>query len=86
MYLARSGGSADYFDNVTYVNCTMSQVIAPAGWHTGKAPNPSKPTAAQGWKEYGTKGVSTSSRNSYGRILTVVEAEAYSSKSAVLGW
>lgn len=86
MYLARSGGSADYFDNVTYVNCTMSQVIAPAGWHTGKAPNPSKPTAAQGWKEYGTKGVSTSSRNSYGRILTVAEAEAYSSKSAVLGW
>ena len=33
MYLARSGGSTEYFDNVVFVNCTMGPVIAPAGWH-----------------------------------------------------
>lgn len=86
MYLARSGGQADCYDNVTYVNCTMSPVIAPAGWFTSPAPNPSTPTATAGWKEYGTTGVSTTSRNAYGKILTATEAEPYSSRQAVLGW
>jgi len=86
MYLARSGGDSSVYDNVTYVNCEMSTVIAPAGWHTGKTPNPSTPTAVSGWKEYGTTGVSTSSRNNYGKILTADEAAAYASKAAVLGW
>ena len=27
MYLARSGGSTDYYDNVVLVNCKMSSVI-----------------------------------------------------------
>jgi pectin methylesterase-like acyl-CoA thioesterase len=86
MYLARSGGDTSKYDNVTFVNCEMSPVIAPAGWHTGKTPTPAEPTAVSGWKEYGTTGVSTSSRNSYGRILTAAEAEPFSSKQAVLGW
>ena len=51
-----------------------------------KAPTPLEPTAVIGWKEYGTTGVSTGSRNSYGRILTAAEAEPFSSKQAVLGW
>ena len=86
MYLARSGGDTSKYDNVTFINCEMSPVIAPAGWHTGKTPTPAEPTAVSGWKEYGTTGVSTSSRNSYGRILTAAEAEPFSSKQAVLGW
>ena len=86
MYLARSGGDTSKYDNVTFVNCEMSPVIAPAGWHTGKTPTPATPTAESGWKEYGTTGVSLSSRNNYGRILTASEAEAFSSKQAVLGW
>lgn len=86
MYLARSAGQAECFDNVTYVNCTMGPVINPAGWYTSPAPNPATPTADSGWKEYGTTGVSTSSRNAYGKILTEEEAAAYSSKAAVLGW
>lgn len=86
MYLARSGGDTSKYDNVTYVNCTMSSVIAPAGWYTNPAPNPSAPTATSGWKEYGTTGVSTASRNAYGKLLTATEAEAFSSKAAVLGW
>ena len=86
MYLARSGGDTSKYDNVTFVNCEMSPVIAPAGWHTGKTPTPAEPTAVSGWKEYGTTGVSTSSRNSYGKQLTAAEAEPFSSKQAVLGW
>lgn len=86
MYLARSGGSTDYYDNVTFVNCQMSPVIAPVGWYSDPTPNPATPTATSGWKEYGTTGVSTASRNSLGRILTAEEAAAYSSKEAVLGW
>lgn len=86
MYLARSGGDTSKYDNVTYVNCEMSSVIAPAGWHTGKTPTPAVPTAVSGWKEYGTTGVSTSNRNNYGKILTADEAAAFSSKEAVLGW
>ncbi len=86
MYLARSGGSTDYYDNVTFVNCQMSSVVAPVGWYSNPAPNPATPTAVSGWKEYGTTGVSTASRNSLGRILTADEAAAYSSKEAVLGW
>lgn len=84
IYLARSSGSASYFDNVTFVNCKMSSVIAPQGWFTNPKPNPEAPTATSGWKEYGTTGVSTASRNSYGKILTAAEAEAYASKEAVL--
>ena len=86
VYLARSAGQADCFDNVTYVNCSMTEAIAPAGWYGNPAPNPSVPTATAGWKEYGTTGVATSSRNSYGKTLTAQEVEAYSSKAAVLGW
>lgn len=86
VYLARSAGQADCFDNVTYVNCSMTEAIAPAGWYSNPAPSPSAPTATAGWKEYGTTGVVISSRNSYGKTLTAQEAEAYSSKAAVLGW
>lgn len=84
VWLARSGGDTSVYDNVTYVNCSMTAAIAPAGWHTGKTPTPATPTATSGWKEYGTTGVSTASRNSYGKILTAAEAEAYASKEAVL--
>lgn len=85
MYLARSGGGSEY-DNVTYVNCTMSSVIAPVGWFSNPAPTPSAPTASAGWKEYGTTGVSMAQRNAYGKILTAEEAAAFSSRAAVLGW
>lgn len=86
MYLARSAGQADCYDNVTYVNCAMSPVIASVGWLGNPVPNPSTPTATAGWKEYGTTGVSTSSRNAYGKVLTAAEAEGFSSRQAVLGW
>ena len=86
MYLARSGGDSSVYDNVTYVNCTMGPVIRPEGWLGSPAPTPAKPTATSGWKEYGTQGVSTASRNAFGKILSADEAAAFASRQAVLGW
>ena len=89
MYLARSGGSTDYFDNVVYVNCTMDPVIAATGWFTKPAPNPSAPTATSGWREFGSvdaSGKAVTGHNAYGKVLTAAEAEPYSSRKAVLGW
>ena len=91
MYLARSGGDASLYDNVTYVNCTMSPVISATGWYTNPSPNPSSPTATSGWREYGSKDASgkaldTGSRSRMGKVLTADEAAAYSSRKAVLGY
>ncbi|MBQ9652998.1 MAG: hypothetical protein IJV32_02110 [Bacteroidales bacterium] len=89
MELARSGGSTDYYDNVVFVNCTMSPVIASAGWHTNPAPNPSAPTATSGWREYGSKtpaGTAVTGHNSYGKVLTAAEAEPYLTRQSILGW
>lgn len=90
VYLARSAGQADCYDNVTYVGCTMAPVIAPAGWYASPTPNPSVPTAVSGWKEFGSvtpAGASaTGSRNKLGLILTAYQAAAFSSREAVLGW
>ena len=89
MYLARSGGSTDYFDNVVFVGCTMGPVIASAGWYTKPAPNPSAPTATSGWREYGSvdpSGQAVSGHNASGKVLTEAEAAPYASRKAVLGW
>ena len=89
MYLARSGGSADYYDNVVFVGCTLGPVIAPAGWYTSPAPNPATPTASSGWREYGSvdpSGKAVTGHNASGSLLTSAEAEPYSSRAAVLGW
>ena len=88
MYLARSG-STEYFDNVVFVNCTMGPVIAPTGWHTDKAPNPSAPTATSGWREYGSvdaSGKAVTGHNASAKVLTAAEAEPYSTRQSVLGW
>ena len=87
MYLARSGGDPNYYDNVTYVNCTMSTVIASSGWYTNPAPNPATPTATTGWKEYGSKnpsGGAVTGHNSYGRVLTADEAASWLTREKIL--
>lgn len=89
MYLARSAGQSNVYDNVTFVNCTMSPVIAAAGWYGNPAPNPATPTATSGWKEYGSKnasGAALNAHSSHGRYLTADEAAPFSTKSSVLGW
>ena len=95
MYLARSGGDPSVYDNVVFVNCTMSDVIASAGWfgpsvNSGaKKPTPEAPTATSGWREYGSKtpaGTVVTGHNSYGKVLTASEAEPYLTRQSVLGW
>jgi pectin methylesterase-like acyl-CoA thioesterase len=58
-YLARSGGSPTYFDNVVFVNNRMGPHIATIGWagagiNGQPAPNPAVPTATSGWREFGS--------------------------------
>ncbi len=58
-YLARSPGTANTWDNVSYINCAMDRHVAPAGWAGAgvlrqPAPNPSPPNAAAGWSEIGS--------------------------------
>lgn len=89
MYLARSGGSTDYYDNVVFVGCTMGPVIASTGWYTSPAPNPATPSATSGWREWGSvdaSGKAVTGHNASGKVLTDAEAESYSSRAAVLGW
>lgn len=98
MYLARSNGSKDKNtgeltysgdESVAYINCTMSPVIASAGWFTNPVPNPNGPTATVGWREYGSKtpaGTAVTGHNSYGKVLTAAEAEPYLTRESILGW
>ena len=89
VYLARSAGQPDCWDNVVYVNCKMSKAIAASGWYTNPAPNPAAPTATSGWREYGSRdsnGAAVTGRNNYGLTLTAAQAEPYSSRQAVLGY
>ena len=85
-YLARSGGSEGYFDNVSYINCAMHAHIASVGWAdpdaTGQpAPNPATPSADAGWKEYGSTDLEgnpldLSERSESAYLLTTEEYEA----------
>ena len=89
MYLARSGGSSDYYDNVVFVGCTMGPVIAPVGWLASPAPNPATPTATSGWREWRSvdaSGKSVTGHNASGLVLTDDEVTPYASREAVLGW
>ncbi|MDQ7989317.1 MAG: pectinesterase family protein [Candidatus Dactylopiibacterium sp.] len=55
-YLARSGGSSTYFDNIAFINTTMGAHIAEVGWAYGlenqPKSNPEVSTAASGWREF----------------------------------
>ncbi len=72
-YLARSGGSAAYFDNVVFINTRMDAHVATVGWASAgingqPAPNPAVPTATSGWREYGTTDLSGTPVNLASRI------------------
>ena len=89
MYLARSGGDSGVYDNVVFVNCTLTQVIASAGWYTTPAPHPSVPSSISGWREYGSvdpSGKAITTHNAYGKVLTDSEVAGYTSKKAILNW
>jgi len=75
-WLARSGGSASYFDNIVFINTQMDSHIRAAGWYTSPMPNPSVATATSGWREYGSTDLSAttldiSSRNAVSGQLSL---------------
>ena len=53
-YIARSGGSSSYFDNITLINNRFDIGWAGEGINSQPAPNPNPATAAAGWREYGS--------------------------------
>jgi pectin methylesterase-like acyl-CoA thioesterase len=92
-YLARSPGTPNTWDHVSFINCRMDAHIAPVGW-AGKgvqrepAPNPPAPSAAAGWREYGTRDLAGRpldlSRRVGGYVLSAQEAAAqFGSRAAI---
>jgi len=93
-YLARSGGSATYFDNISFINCRIDTHIAALGWAAAgvngqPAPNPATASAASGWKEFGSldlagNPLSLTARSASARVLSAQEVAAgYSSRAQI---
>ena len=84
-YLARSPGTANTWDNVSFINCRMDRHIAPAGW-AGRgvglepAPNPARADAVHGWREHGSMDLIGKpldlSRRSGGHLLDAAARES----------
>ncbi|MET0264906.1 MAG: pectinesterase family protein, partial [Duganella sp.] len=58
-YLARSPGGTTSWDNIAFINCKMDSHVAAVGWagqgvNSQPAPNPLRPDATSGWREYGS--------------------------------
>lgn len=89
VYLARSGGNAGEYDNVSYINCRMGAHIASSGWYSSPAPTPSAATAENGWKEYGSMDASgfaidLSGRYAGSMVLSASDSESlYGNAAAV---
>ncbi|HTV19684.1 MAG TPA: pectinesterase family protein [Polyangiaceae bacterium] len=85
-YLARSGGSASYFDNIAFINCRIDTHIAALGWAAAgvngqPAPNPATASAASGWREFGSldlagNPLSLAGRTPSARVLSAQEVAA----------
>lgn len=91
-YIARSGGSASYFDNITLINNRFDTHIATIGWagegvRDQPAPNPSPATAAAGWREYGSMDMQGNpldlSSRQFAHILADSEVTELTSRTAI---
>ncbi|WP_062058040.1 pectate lyase family protein [Cellvibrio sp. OA-2007] len=98
-WLARSGGSVSYFDNIVFVNTKMDAHINPAGWNISPMPNPATPTATSGWREYGSmdmggttlnvsQRVSASYQLSFGEMINTYcnRAQVFAAYNSSAGW
>lgn len=85
VYFARSSGSADYYDNVVFVDCTVGDHLSSQGWYSSPVPNPSAATATAGWREYGLvrNGAPFASTSAYCHALTADEAAAYADRTTI---
>lgn len=89
-WLARSGGSTSYFDNIVFVNTKMDAHIRMAGWYTSPLPNPVVATTTSGWREYGSTdsagtSLNVSGRDAVSKQLSVDEViTSYCSRAQIL--
>jgi pectate lyase len=91
-FIARSGGSANYFDNITLINNRLDTHIATSGWagegvRNQPATNPSPATSTAGWREYGSTDLNGNPLNLSARefvyILSDSEVAALTNRSAI---
>jgi len=84
-YLARSPGTANTWDNVAFIECTVGPHIAADGWLRRPLPNP----VDGGWREYGNRGPDGQVRSYGGSALAPEAAARLSNRAAVFaerGW
>ena len=84
-YLARSPGTANTWDHVAFIDCTIGPHIAADGWLHRPAPNPLQ----GGWREYGNRAPDGQPRHYGGAVLDATQAARYRTRAAVFagsGW
>lgn len=84
-YFARSPGTANTWDNVAFIECSVGPHIAPDAWYRKPLPNPLE----GGWREYGNKNEAGQPRSYGGYQMDRAQAERLSKRAAVFagrGW
>ncbi|CAN7188205.1 pectinesterase family protein [Massilia sp. LjRoot122] len=84
-YFARSPGTANTWDNVAFIGCSVGPHIAPDAWYRKPVPNP----VQGGFREYGNKTEDGQPRSYGGFQMDRAQAERLSSRAAVFaarGW
>lgn len=84
-YLARSPGTANTWDHVAFIECTIGPHIAADGWLRRPVPNPLQ----GGWREYGNRAPDGQPRHYGGAVLDAAQAARYLTRAAVFagsGW
>jgi pectin methylesterase-like acyl-CoA thioesterase len=84
-YFARSPGTANTWDNVAFIACSVGPHIAPDAWYRKPLPNPLE----GGWREYGNRSEDGQARSYGGYQMDRAQAERLSTRAAVFagrGW
>ena len=84
-YFARSPGTANTWDNVAFIECSVGPHIAADAWYRKPLPNPLE----GGWREYGNRGQDGQPRSFGGFQMDPAQAERLSTRAAVFaerGW
>lgn len=79
--LARSPGTANTWDHVAFIECTVGAHIAQDGWLRRPMPNP----AQGGWREYGNRGPDGAPRSYGGTALDPAQAARLSNRATLFG-
>lgn len=84
-YFARSPGTANTWDKVAFIACSVGPHIAPDAWYRKPAPNPLE----GGWREFGNRLDDGQARSYGGLQMDRAQAERLSTRAAVFagrGW